>query len=196
MELVRCFVSVELDEKVRNRISQWIEELKILAPRLKWVSGSGLHITLKFCGEIDLSKVIKLENALQDAFARTTVRPFGLEIGGVGAFPGLREPRVLWLGVGGEEDQLSRIVEIVEGAAEIVGLEREHRPFHPHVTIARIKSPSDVPVDLIRTISEHELGQLSWNVNAVMLMRSDLRPSGAVYSPIAKYNLKQPEVSR
>jgi len=195
VEVVRCFICVELEEKIRKKISRWIEELKILAPRLKWVSEEGLHITLKFCGEINLSKVIKLENALQDAFARETIGPFDLEIAGVGAFPGLRVPRVLWLGIGGEEDQLVRVVEVVECAAEVVGLEREHRPFHPHVTIARVKSPSDVPVDLIRTISDHDLGQLSWKVNGVTLMKSELKRTGSIYTPIAKYQLNQPEVS-
>lgn len=194
-EKVRCFVCVELDPGVRKALGDWLSRLRSLAPRIRWVDDGALHVTLKFCGEIEPTRLIKLQAALEQSLTARKIRPFDLEISGVGAFPGWRQPRILWVGIGGEDDQLYRIAGLVENAGGAVGLERERRPFHPHVTIARIKTSSELPVQLMRELNDQNAGQGRWTVRYVTLMRSDLYPEGPVYTPLARYLLNSMEVA-
>jgi 2'-5' RNA ligase len=193
-EKVRCFVCVEIDPGIRKSLGAWLTRLRALAPRIRWVDNAALHITMKFCGEIEPKKLIKLQAAMEQAFSAARIPPFDLEISGVGAFPGWRQPRVLWVGLGGDDDQLYRLFEVVEKAGNAVGLERERRPFHPHVTIARIKTPAELPVQLMRDLNDENAGQGRWTVRYITLMQSDLYPDGPVYTPLARYLLNTTEV--
>lgn len=193
-EMVRCFVCVEIEPGVRKTLGAWLGRLRSLAPSIRWVDDGALHITLKFCGEIEPKRLIKLQAAMEQAFATAKIPPFDLELSGVGAFPGWRQPRVLWVGLGQDEDQLFRLFDVVEKAGVAVGLEREKRPFHPHVTIARIKTPSELPVQLMRELNDGNAGQGQWTVRYVTLMKSDLYPEGPVYTPLARYLLNTMEV--
>jgi len=140
------------------------------------------------------TRLIKLQAALEQVLGSTKIAPFGLELSGVGAFPGWRQPSVLWVGVGGEDDQLRRIADYVDKAGEAVGLQKERRPFHPHVTIARIKAPSELPVQLMKEFNDESVVQGVWTVRYISVMRSDLYPEGPVYTPLARYLLNPTEV--
>ena len=102
-DLIRCFVCVELGQPVRERLSRWVARFRPMASELRWVRDDAYHITLKFCGEIPYTYLYKLENALEHGLSLKRTRAFPLELAGVGAFPGFRQPRVLWAGSGGED---------------------------------------------------------------------------------------------
>jgi 2'-5' RNA ligase len=161
--------------------------MEAFAPGLKWTRNGAFHITLKFCGEIPFKTVCKLENALEDGFALKRLRPFRLELSGIGAFPGFRQPKVLWAGIEGEEDQIHRVVSMVERAATAAGLDAERRPFHPHVTLARVPSVVSLPIGVFREINSRSDTWGEWTVCSVTLMKSELLPQGARYTPISVF---------
>lgn len=189
-DLVRCFVCVEPGEEVRTKLKKWVYHFRRLAPEFRWVRDDAYHVTLKFCGEIPYTQLYKLESAIEHGLALKTTRPFVLELAGIGAFPGFRQPRVLWAGIGGEDDQIHKIASVVERAAIAAGLERERRPFHPHVTLARVPANVELPVGVMREINSSSESWGEWEVSSVILMRSDLRPEGPRYSPITVFDLK------
>ncbi|MDO9509348.1 MAG: RNA 2',3'-cyclic phosphodiesterase [Thermovirgaceae bacterium] len=187
-DLVRCFVCVKVGEPVKKRLGSWIADLVLLAPEIRWVKDDAFHITLKFCGDIPYTQLYKLESALEHGFTLKKLRPFVLELSGIGAFPGIRQPKVLWAGIGGEDDQIHRIASVVERAAMAAGLEPERRPFHPHVTVARIPNPVELPVGVLREINRKGEAWGEWKVSSVTLMRSELLPEGPRYTPIAVFD--------
>lgn len=187
-DLVRCFLCVEVGEAVRKRLGSWIAGFVHLAPQIRWVKEYAFHITLKFCGEIPYSLLYKLESALEHGFSLKKLRPFVLELSGIGAFPGFRKPGVLWAGIGGEDEQIQRIASIVERAGIAAGLAPERRPFHPHVTIARIPATVELPVGVLREMNSKANSWGEWKVSSVALKRSELLPAGPRYTDIAVFD--------
>ncbi|MCF7936665.1 MAG: RNA 2',3'-cyclic phosphodiesterase [Synergistales bacterium] len=185
---IRAFVCIPLSHHLTVEITQWVSRLKAFGPRLKWVRPEAMHITLKFLGDITPQTAKCLDRQLQGSLqSRHTAMP--LSISGAGAFPSLRSPRVLWLGINENDSELQRIYETVESSAVACGLERERRGFHPHVTLARLKQPGDCTMSLLEALTEEPLQGKSWMANKVILMRSDLQKEGARYTPMGEYRL-------
>jgi 2'-5' RNA ligase len=145
---MRLFLALELPSAAAAEIYASTDPLRAREPGLAWVRASKLHLTLKFLGEADELRVADLIAAI-DRVA-SSHRPFEMELAGVGAFPNFRRPRVVWLGVAGEP-RLELLHHDVELAAAEVGYEVEGRPFRPHVTLARVRTP--LPADHARPLA-------------------------------------------
>lgn len=144
---------------------------------------------MKFLGETDPAKVDEISNALEAA--SKGIPPFGVKVSGLGAFPNMRNPRVLWVGIG-ENDALKRLAANIEEAITPLGFEREDRPFTPHLTLCRVKSPADGR-DLGRTAAEADISiDKSFTASEFHLIKSILNPKGAEYTDIKTIRLKQP----
>lgn len=154
---------------------------------IRWVAQENLHFTLKFLGSVATEKVPLILRALEDA-----LRPlpcFSLTGKGIGVFPNIKRPRVLWIGLEGEG--LHRIAERVESSLEPLGFPREDGDFAPHLTLGRWRSPGVRPgalKDQIEKWRQHNFGQS--RVDEVVLFQSDLKPTGAVYSPLGAIPLE------
>ncbi len=181
---LRTFLAIELSAVVRSAIAQQaqrVEQALARADGLSWVRPDNLHVTVKFFGATSDSQVAGIRRAVARA---VSARPaFDIAIGGLGAFPDNRAPRVLWAGVGGDVDALAALVEGVETAVVPLGFSREEKPFHPHLTVARVKSAHR---DVGRALgvagiftSPAACGRVS--VERVALFKSDRRPGGSVY---------------
>lgn len=146
-----------------------------------------MHLTLKFLDEVPEARLPDLQRALQRA--ATATAPFGLEIGGVGAFPNFRRARVYW--VGAElSDPLLLLHTSVEQAFRAVGFPTEARPFHPHLTLGRVKAPvSRSMADLLAAAAERVSYRATVPVDTVELMRSFPGSNGARYEPLARCDL-------
>lgn len=131
----RIFIAVPLPDSLKEQLREWAETLRSEASFRKWTDWRDYHITLQFLGDTDTARIADLVLALK----RSTedLAPFQLELGAAGTFGMTDRPRVLWQGVEGELDHLSRLQERIVDATEPLGFQRETRAYHPHITIAR-----------------------------------------------------------
>jgi 2'-5' RNA ligase len=181
---VRAFVALVLDLEVRSAIEKLVASLRPRVPGARWIRPEGVHLTLRFLGDTPPARVDQLRPAL--AAAASGCEPFEAPVAGLGTFPGPgKPPRILWLGIRVPPPGLA-LQAACERAAVAAGFPPEERPFHGHLTLARFRErvsrPALPPVDLG-----------SARLETLSLLRSDLRPGGAVYSPIERFPLSGPE---
>lgn len=150
-----------------------------------------MHLTLKFLGNISANKVTDITGAMEQA--SQGVSPFQLQITEVGAFPNLKRPRVLWVGIKGEVDKLVSWQQRLDNGLVPLGFAKEARPFTPHLTLARLRDNCS-PVDSLHlgeTVANAQVKvNYKFTVTSLNLMRSQLLPTGAVYSRLAEVKLK------
>ena len=174
-------MAVEVPESVRKKINDLVQiEAKRELP-IKWVKLNNLHITLKFLGEIDEEKKSEILPVLKEIGNKH--KSFQLQLSGIGCFPNPRNPRVLWVGVEQGNDALCAMSADVEEALAHFGFKREER-FHPHVTIGRIKRFCKVDHILEKNIIAEP-----FEVSAIVLFRSVLKPEGPIYTALAHFPL-------
>jgi len=189
---IRSFIAIELPEEVKTGLNRLQTELKL--PRhnfVKWVATEGIHVTLKFLGNIYPEKVAEITKVMEQASQGSV--PFQLEISEVGAFPNLRQPRVLWLGIRGDIDKLVAWQQRIDSGLVPLGFAKETRPFTPHLTLARLRegvSPGDRRDFGELVIKTPVEVNFKVNVNSLSLIKSQLLPGGAVYSRLAEVKLK------
>jgi 2'-5' RNA ligase len=190
-EQIRSFIAIELSEEAKKGLARLRRELERDEHKLvKWVDTGGVHLTLKFLGNIPAKRVTEITEAMKEA--TQGIFPFHLEISGLGAFPSLRQPRVLWVGVGGEMDKLSRLQQNIDSALAALGFAREERPFVPHLTLARIREEASPPErrnfgELVGSTTFEDKYHVE--VAAIRLMRSQLTSAGAIYTCLSVVRL-------
>lgn len=179
-------LDAELRPSVEDLRRQLLQEWSRAEQLVKWVEPSNLHLTLKFLGPVHASRVPAVLEALT---AVEALCPFMVRLVGLGAFPRPRGARVLWVGVEEGARELGDLARVVEKALEPLGFVGEGRPFSPHLTIGRLRTPAydaELEVALDRK-SRVEVGRQ--HVHSVGLMESTLRPQGPVYTVLRSYRL-------
>ena len=185
-EPIRTFIAVNLADTLHERIAQVQQELKATKADVKWVDSHGFHMTLKFLGNVESAEMDQVVEATANSLEG--VAPAAITFRGVGAFPKISSPRVVWVGVTEGGEQLVGMAERVEQAMEKLDFEREKRPFSPHLTLGRVRTPHQPALsEAIERLREVEIGSMT--VDAVYVMRSRLMPKGAVYSVISEIKL-------
>ena len=190
-EQIRSFIAIELSEEVREGLTRLRKELERDEHKfVKWVDPGGIHLTLKFLGNIPSKRVTEITEAIKEA--AQGISPFNLEISGLGAFPSIRQARVLWVGIGGEVDKLSRLQKNIDSALAALGFAKEERPFVPHLTLARIREGASPPErrsfgELVGSTTFEDKYHVE--VEAIRLMRSQLTPAGAIYTCLSAVGL-------
>ena len=176
---MRLFVALNLPAAERRRIVETTRGLREGEFAVRWVGPEQLHVTLKFLGEVRDARVAEIERAVEGA-ARAA-DPFELRLGGVGGFPNLRSPRVVWLGIE-PVPELETLYAEVETRLEALGFERETRPFHPHLTLGRARRGARAAhlrgLDSVAGAVEYR-GTV--RAETLDLVRSRLKRSGATY---------------
>ena len=190
---VRVFVALDLPPQAKESLNKTVGKLRNSLPAgVRWVRPEGIHLTLKFLGDVESAMVEPLLGAIAAVAARDEHKPFSLELSGLGVFPNTGEPRVLWAGVAGELDELGRLQQSMEDAICGLGYQRERRPFRPHLTLGRVRehaSPADRR-DIGAQISQaNPLESSPWQVTEVHLISSNLTPQGAIYASLGASNL-------
>ena len=194
-EQIRSFVAIELPEEAKKGLASLRRELERDEHRfVKWVDPGGIHLTLKFLGNIPSKRVTEVTEAMEKA--AQGICPFLLEISGLGAFPSLKQARVLWVGVGGELDKLSTLQQNIDSALAALGFAREERPFVPHLTLARVREGALAPErrgfgELVGSATFED--KYPVEVEAIRLMRSQLTPAGALYTCLSVVGLDRQE---
>jgi 2'-5' RNA ligase len=184
---VRTFVAVLLSDEVRAALAGAIGHLRSRAREVAWVAPENLHVTLKFLGAVDEERLPAVGQAL--AAVAAAARGFELVIAGLGAFPTPTRPRVLWAGIDAGADALASLARAVEGALAGLGFPREERPFVGHVTLGRVREPRRDPglARALAAAADRAFGRTA--VDRLTLMRSDLGPRGARYTPLGSWPL-------
>ncbi len=185
--VMRLFIAIELPEDIKQAIAKVQEQLRSSGASANWTRPEGIHLTLKFLGEVPDAKVQEIMAAISGAAQGTG--KLDLKVAGAGAFPNVKAPRVLWLGLSGDLEKLTVLQAAVEDAMERAGFEREERKFSPHLTLARVKflKPRDNWAAMIGGIRNADLG--GFTADRVSLMKSELRRDGAVYAEVGRVEL-------
>lgn len=172
----RTFVALELSDGLKERIIALTEELRGRGVQASWARRPTLHLTLKFLGDVEEVELPEVVAAVARASSRVCL--FGFETRELGAFPSPRRPRVLWLGIE-PEGELLALHDEVESELAKLGFSRERRTFHPHVTLGRIREPRAESVQEI--LDDLVAPRERVEVSEVRVMRSTLRPGGAIH---------------
>ena len=186
----RLFIAIELTATVRKKVKDHIDRLRAACPdvRASWALKDNLHLTLKFLGDVPLTRVETLSQAARRAASNAS--PFELIIEGAGSFPPRDQPRVLWIGI---EDPSGKLAELHAGLEEEcseAGFAREQRPFHPHLTIARLRQPQGAR-QLAARHKEIGFGPETVSVPEIAVIRSELRSEGSRHTIVARHDLVQ-----
>jgi 2'-5' RNA ligase len=190
---LRTFIAIKLDEELRDNLRGLQDSLqRQVSPRsVRWVRPEGIHLTLKFLGDTLPEQVEQVKVALNRA--ASGVGPFTFTVGGLGCFPNTRRPRVVWVGLHEATGILARLRDAVEAHVAPLGFPTEKRPFRPHLTLGRVQrraSKSEVR-EIGEVVAASAIGDIDeMTVTAVSYIKSDLRPSGAVYTTLLEAELR------
>jgi RNA 2',3'-cyclic 3'-phosphodiesterase len=184
---LRLFVAVSLPEDVKEHLAQTQSRLKPTAQPVRWVNPSSVHLTLSFLGAVPATKVEAIGGALERAVHG--LKPFRFEVADLGMFPSASRPRVVWVGIKGSVEALARLQQRVAAELEPLGFPPEKRPFSPHLTLGRVEERAG-PADrqkIGQAVQSTRVGSLGGvDVDSICLMRSTLRPGGAIYDCLRK----------
>lgn len=180
---MRAFIAVDLPLEIRVELERWQNTFRGLSTGARWTRPEGIHLTLKFLGEIADSQVGLVTQALA---ALESFETFPVEIKGFGFFPDPRRPRVFWTGVVAPPD-LAQLARRVEDAMENVGFPREQRAYSPHLTLARFREAR--PQLALSEAAEKQSGTVlgGFDVREFFLFESKLNPRGAEYRKVARF---------
>lgn len=186
----RVFLAIELPEDVKNRIITIQNRLKYLIEGVRWTRPEGIHLTLKFFGNIYEKDVAQISEVV----SRNTknAETISLRGGKVGAFPKLERPRVLWFGLDGDIERLSVLQRAIETDLEAYGYKKEERKFRPHLTLGRARSFRGMITGLSEAIKrENDYQAGHFDSKGLTLFQSELKPGGAVYTELAYFPFRE-----
>jgi 2'-5' RNA ligase len=182
----RTFLAIDPPEAVRREIGRIQEQLKrTIQGMIRWVRPGGIHLTLKFFGDITGVDITRISDAVKPEAAMAA--PLELQVKTIGAFPDLNRPRVIWLGMAGDVDRLLALQNALDRRFVALGFPKEDRPFRAHLTLGRIKTPKGLSglAQAVEQGAATEAG--SFQAAGLILFKSDLKPAGAVYTKLAEF---------
>lgn len=185
---IRCFIAIEIPEPIQNRLARIQDTLRRQIQKASWVKPSNIHLTLKFLGDVDPADLESIGGAIKAATSRH--RSFSLRIGGVGAFPNLARPRVIWAGVKVGSERVSALAQDINIALNHCGFSLDTKKFNPHLTIARLKERIDLRPYTNRYRQYDRIDGAEMSVDTISLIQSQLHPTGAIYSTLQFHSLK------
>ena len=187
---MRLFVAINLPRPIRENLALDMNRLRQIAPSVRWIRPDNLHITVRFLGTVAPARVEDITRGLGNAVRERN--GFRIAIHGLGAFPSLKNPRVLWSGIR-PNHQLTELQRAVEREMQNIGFPGEARPFHPHVTLARVDRPlPEAEAAALR--ADSMCAEMNVDVATIDLMESRSTTSGAEYTLIRTVPLGTSEV--
>jgi 2'-5' RNA ligase len=180
---MRLFVAIEIPNEVRESLAAFLKELRGIAPQAKWVRAENLHITLKFLGHTEPTKLRAIEEALASI---RDAQPVTLDFRGLGFFPNEKRARVFWVGMEASSN-LKVLAEGIDQRVHKLGYPLEDRPFTPHLTLARLEPPG-LPPKLGSAAKENAVRTFgSFAAHEFHLIESRLKPTGAEYTTLQSF---------
>lgn len=186
-KLIRTFIAIELDGVSRHTLSSFIDEVKkAIRGNINWTKIENLHFTLKFLGEISNTQIEEVSNIINKITIRHT--PFEAKVTGIGFFPAIKRPRIIWAGISDGKENMLKIANDIESSIEHLGFKKENREFTAHLTIARVRD-YHIKIDhkILDALSKEDI--CTFKVDHITLFKSELLPSGPVYSILKEFPL-------
>jgi 2'-5' RNA ligase len=188
MSIIRAFIAIKISADIQEKLLGIQKKLKQSDTHISWVNPENIHLTIQFLGNIEESQVPQIVSELHES--ASVVSPFQLQVGYAGAFPNLRYPRVVWIGVtDDEDDSLKTLQEDISARLQTLGFEQEEGRFKPHLTLGRVRSQKNKSnlVRAIEAIVNIWVGEIS--VDAIYLIKSELKSTGAEYTDLAEVKI-------
>jgi 2'-5' RNA ligase len=186
MSVIRAFIAIDLSSEIQRRLDEVVQNYKTQLTNIpiRWIAAKNIHLTLKFLGDVSLSNLDILTEMIQAEISGH--HQFDISVGGSGAFPNIRQPRIIWIGVEAPPE-LIVIQNGIEATTGRLGYVREERPFSPHLTLGRVarNATSQDLKTISKVLETNRVGFIGATcVEKVFLYRSDLQPTGAVYTQV------------
>ena len=188
-ESIRCFIAIEIPEPIQNELVRIQERLRCQIEKASWVKPGNIHLTLKFLGDINPENIESIGKAVEEVASRHY--SFLLHIGGIGAFPNLARPRVIWAGVRVGVEHTSALAEAINLALSKHGFPLETKKFNPHLSIGRLREKINLKPYANQYLQYDSINGAEMTVGAISLIRSQLDSRVAIYSTLQSYLLRQ-----
>jgi 2'-5' RNA ligase len=184
---IRVFIAIEIDSEIKNKLSEYLSKLKRTGADVKWVASENIHLSLKFIGYIEKETLINLNKIINDAVSG--IGPFSISIGNIGAFPSLEKPRVVFVCVQEQGNNLLKIYEKLDKGVEQLGIKRESKKYVGHITLGRVKSQKNISKlkNILNSGTECYFGREK--VTSLSLIQSRLTPTGPLYTRLNNFIL-------
>ncbi|HQN18146.1 MAG TPA: RNA 2',3'-cyclic phosphodiesterase [Syntrophobacteraceae bacterium] len=187
--MLRTFIAIDLPTAVQEVLERLEKEFQQAQAPVAWIKPERIHLTLKFLGDVAPERVSEIREGLKRVAEAAS--PFHLKPSGCGAFPSIKQMRVIWVGLQGDIAALNGLQHAVEESMAQLGFKKENRPFKPHLTLGRVKGRQH-----LRSLQESLLGRLdfdseAFDVTELVLYKSELRPEGARYTPLFRKTFGQ-----
>jgi len=186
--MIRTFIAINIPDNIKELIAEFRDTLVGAHFPVKWVRPENIHLTLKFIGEIPQNLVDRICDDMKNT--PPLCEPFEIAVSGTDVFPNLNKPRVYWIGITHGAGELIQLARDIDEKTARHGIEREKRPFRPHLTLGRVKSPKPVR-GIDKFISPDIFYAGTFIAEEIVVMQSVLKPSGPVYTPLAVHSLRQ-----
>ena len=187
MAKIRTFICIELPHPVLQELRALQDRLRALGSGVSWSRSEGIHLTLKFLGDVEETQTDPIAESVRNA-AKICV-PFQIKITGTGAFPDFRRPRVFWVGVEEPTETLKELQSRIEDELAKLGFPKEKRAFSAHLTIGRVKSTENIS-RISAQLRQENLRDSEFIATEIIVMQSNLHPSGASYTPLQRILLQ------
>jgi len=185
---MRTFIAIEIPSEIKAALAALQTDLRRADADVSWTKPENIHLTLKFLGEVAEERIVEIEKVCLTLGDES--HPFSLRLNDTGVFPNTRQPRVLWAGLSGDIESAAEMQTRLDEMLLLIGFEREEKKFQPHLTIGRLKSNKKTR-ELLALADAHQLPALSFDVSEIVLMKSELHPAGARYTPMARASLRK-----
>lgn len=192
--IIRAFIAIEIENGIKDKISECLNQLKKTGADVKWVDPENIHLTLKFIGYIDEKILPDLNKIISNAVSN--ISPFSICIENIGAFPTLKKPRVIFVHVNENGNRLLETYEGINRGVESLGMKRESKKFVGHITLGRTRSQKNIYklIDTMNSNTERLFGLEK--VNSISLMQSKLTSTGPVYTKLNNFILNEHETRK
>ncbi len=178
---VRCFIAIEVPKPVQVLLKPVQTRLQSETPKVSWTKPGNFHLTLKFLGDVHAEEISVVTEAVENVAAKQPA--FSIEFGGIGAFPTLTRPRVIWVGLKHGAATVSRLAKAVNLELKPLDFPADNR-FHPHLTLGRVKRPMNLK-PLKNILQKYDtIDGAMVSVSEIAVMQSQLHPNGAIYTPL------------
>ena len=177
----RSFIAIEIPGDLKESLIRIQERFRKTGERVSWVKPGGMHITLKFLGDIEEESISQIGEEIGHVCSNRD--PIKVKLCGAGVFPNMKQPRILWIGIREGAKEIQQVFEALDPRLSEIGFPRDKRPFRPHVTLGRIKHLRDRQgfAVIVKENQDSEVGTMT--AKSIQLMESRLRPEGALYRP-------------